>query len=143
MADVFSPAKRSAVMARIRSKGNLETEMAMIRLFRAHGFTGWRRNQAVWGRPDFIFRKARLAVFVDGCFWHGCPQHGTVPRSNRLYWKRKLERNCERDKQVNRELRKLGWTVIRVWHHELSSKNQAKLLRRMTRALTTLESRFL
>jgi DNA mismatch endonuclease (patch repair protein) len=136
MVDVFSPAKRSAVMARIRSKGNLETEMAMIRLFREHGIAGWRRHQPVCGRPDFIFRKARLAVFVDGCFWHGCPQHGTVPASNRPYWKHKLERNYERDQQVNRELRKREWRVLRIWHHELSSKNQAKLLRRLTRALT-------
>lgn len=136
MADVFSRAKRSAVMARIRSKGNFETEMAMIRLFRQEGITGWRRHQVVSGRPDFIFRKARLAVFVDGCFWHRCPHHGTLPTNNRPYWKRKLERNCERDKQVNRELRKRGWTIIRIWHHELSSKNRAKLLRRLTRALT-------
>lgn len=141
MADVFSSAKRSAVMARIRSKGNLQTELAMIRLLHQHGFTGWRRNQPVYGRPDFIFRKARLAVFVDGCFWHGCPQHGTIPQNNRKYWKRKLERNRERDQQVNRELRRRGWKILRVWYHELGSNNQAKLLRRITRALTTLESR--
>ncbi len=139
MTDVFSKKKRSAVMARIRSKGNLETEMAMIRLFREHGLTGWRRHQPVPGRPDFIFRKAKLAVFVDGCFWHRCPQHGTIPASNRPYWKRKLERNCERDQHVNRELHKRGWTILRIWHHELSSKNKAKLLRRLTRAPTILE----
>lgn len=141
MADVFSPTKRSAVMARIRSKGNLETEMATIRLFREHGFSGWRRHQPVYGRPDFIFRKAKLAVFVDGCFWHGCPQHGTVPASNRPYWKRKLERNYERDQDVNRELRKRGWKVLRIWHHELSTKNQAKLIRRLYHALAIVESR--
>lgn len=142
MTDVFSPTKRSAVMSRIRSKGNLETEMAMIRVFREHGFTGWRRHQPVYGCPDFIFRKVRLAVFVDGCFWHGCRLHGTIPQSNRLYWKRKLERNHERDQEVNKELHKRGWIVLRIWQHELSSKNQAKLLRRLTRTLTILESRF-
>lgn len=138
MADVFSPAKRSAVMARIRSKGNFETELAMVRLLREYGFTGWRQHQSVYGHPDFIFRKARVAVFVDGCFWHGCPQHGTIPVSNRPYWEHKLRRNYERDQQVNRELRKQGWKVLRIWHHELSLEHQAKLLRRLTRALTTL-----
>lgn len=136
MADVFSRAKRSSVMARIRSKGNIETEVAMICLFRENGFTGWRRHQAIPGRPDFIFPKARVAVFVDGCFWHLCPQHGTIPKSNSVYWKRKLKRNHERDQQVNRELRKQGWKVLRIWHHELSKKNQAKLLRRLTLVLT-------
>ena len=123
-------------MARIRSKGNIETEVAMICLFRENGFTGWRRHQAIPGRPDFIFPKARVAVFVDGCFWHLCPQHGTIPKSNSVYWKRKLKRNHERDQQVNRELRKQGWKVLRIWHHELSKKNQAKLLRRLTLVLT-------
>jgi DNA mismatch endonuclease, patch repair protein len=135
MVDVFSPAKRSAVMARIRSKGNIETEMAMIRFFRVYSFTGWRRNQAVFGRPDFVFRKAKLAVFVDGCFWHSCPIHSRMPTSNRIYWKHKLARNRERDQQVNHELRKRGWKVIRVWHHELGPKNQSKLSRRLNRAL--------
>lgn len=135
MADVFSRAKRSLVMARIRSSGNLETEISMIRLFRTHGFKGWRRNQAIAGRPDFVFRGARLAVFVDGCFWHKCPQHGTLPASNRTYWKRKLERNWERDQEVNRDLRRRGWTILRIWHHELARKNEGKLLRRLARHL--------
>jgi DNA mismatch endonuclease (patch repair protein) len=133
--DVFSKKKRSAVMARIRSKGNLETEVSLIRLFRKHRVTGWRRNQHISGHPDFIFKEMRIAVFVDGCFWHGCPKHGTMPRSNRIYWKRKLERNFRRDRTVSRELRRDGWTVLRIWQHELAKKNEGNLVRRLARAL--------
>ena len=135
MADVFTKAKRSEVMSRIRSRRNKETEEALAKLLRQHRIKGWRRHQPVFGKPDFIFQKSRLAVFVDGCFWHGCPKHGTKPKSNRAYWHDKLSRNKSRDKAVNRELRKLGWQVLRVWQHELEHKNESRLLRRLERAL--------
>ena len=70
MPDVFTAAKRSAVMARIRGRGNKDTELRMMALLRAHGITGWRRGQKLFGKPDFVFRRERVAVFVDGCFWH-------------------------------------------------------------------------
>jgi len=76
MTDVFTEAKRSEVMSRIRAHGNRGTELALIALFRASGLTGWRRRQPVFGKPDFVFRGSKVAVFVDGCFWHGCPKHG-------------------------------------------------------------------
>ena len=85
MADVFSKSKRSEVMSRIRSRGNQATELALAKLFRRHKITGWRRNQKVFGKPDFIFPKHKLAVFVDGCFWHGCPKHGTQPKGNAAF----------------------------------------------------------
>lgn len=137
MTDVFSREKRSAVMACIRSDGNAETEIAMVRIFREYGITGWRRNQDVVGHPDFVFRRLKVAVFVDGCFWHSCPQHGTNPTTNQSYWGKKLARNCARDKQVNQDLRNQGWLVLRVWHHELAQGNRAKLLRRLRKALGT------
>jgi DNA mismatch endonuclease (patch repair protein) len=77
--DVFTKAKRSEVMSKIRGRGNRSTELEMVKLFRRHGITGWRRNQPVFGKPDFIFRRHKVAVFVDGCFWHGCPKHGRKP----------------------------------------------------------------
>jgi DNA mismatch endonuclease (patch repair protein) len=131
MVDVFSKTKRSAVMASIRSHGNRATELALAALFRRHGFTGWRRRQRVFGKPDFIFRGLRVAVFVDGCFWHGCPRHGTLPVGNRAFWRRKLTRNRVRDRRVNRELRRRGWRVLRIWEHELRRKNEARLIRRL------------
>ncbi len=153
MADVFSKSKRSFVMSRIRSRGNERTEVALAKLFRRHKITGWRRQiqirtsprpsphssdergEGVKVRPDFIFPKLRLAIFVDGCFWHGCPQHETQPKNNRAFWRRKFSRNKRRDLLVTRTLRKSGWRVLRIWEHELVRKHEARLWRRILRAL--------
>jgi DNA mismatch endonuclease (patch repair protein) len=134
MADFLSKEKRSALMATIRAKGNKDTELALIKLFREHGITGWRRHLDVFGKPDFAFRKKRLAVFVDGCFWHGCPRCYRRPESNRKFWDTKIARNRERDRQVSRELRRLGWRVIRIWEHALAKRGDV-CVRRIQRAL--------
>ena len=135
MPDVFTKAKRSEVMSRIRGHGNKDTELALMRVFRAHGITGWRRHQSVFGKPDFVFPKLRLAVFVDGCFWHCCPVHETKPRNNAAFWEKKLATNKVRDRLVRRVLRREGWRVLRLWEHELARKREAQLLRRIRRAL--------
>lgn len=122
-------------MSRIRGNGNKATELALAKLFRRHGITGWRRRQSVFGKPDFVFPKSRLAVFVDGCFWHGCPKHGTRPKQNRKFWDTKIARNRARDRRVNRELRKLGWRVVRIWEHDLA-KHGDKCLRRIKAVLS-------
>jgi DNA mismatch endonuclease (patch repair protein) len=131
MVDVFTKAKRSQVMSQIRAVGNKATELALIKLFRSHGFTGWRRHRRVFGKPDFIFSKERVAVFVDGCFWHCCPKHGTKPKTNPAFWELKLSTNKERDRRVNRVLRKNGWIVVRIWQHELCARNKSHLLRKL------------
>jgi DNA mismatch endonuclease (patch repair protein) len=121
MADVFSKQERSRVMGRIRGAGNKATEMALIGIFRKHGIIGWRRRKTLFGRPDFVFSSSRLAVFVDGCFWHGCRRHCRMPQTNSSYWKRKIARNITRDRTVNVELREEGWRVVRIWGHSLRS----------------------
>lgn len=133
MADVFTKQKRSEVMSKIRGKGNKDTELAMIRIFREYHISGWRRNQPVFGKPDFIFPKKKVAVFVDGCFWHGCPKHSTSPKNNREFWEKKLGANKDRDKLVNGELRKKGWVVVRIWEHELKEKD--KVAKRISKGL--------
>lgn len=138
MPDVFTKAKRSQVMSRIRGRENKETELALMRLFRRQEITGWRRHPPVFGKPDFVFPKLRLAVFVDGCFWHRCPKHSNLPRNNRPFWKHKLQANERRDRLVGRTLRARGWHVLRVWQHELSRRNEKRLHRRIQRALTTV-----
>jgi len=120
MPDVWDEKKRSAVMAAIRSHGNKDTELKMASILRTARITGWRRRQPLPGRPDFLFRRERLAVFVDGCFWHACPKHGRYPGSNTAYWTLKFARNKARDKSVSRALRRSGWMVIRIWEHQLS-----------------------
>lgn len=139
MPDVFTKRKRSEVMSRIRGRGNKETEVALAGLMRRNGVTGWRRNQRVMGKPDFVFRRERVAVFVDGCFWHGCPKHANMPANNRQFWKKKLTGNKRRDKVVNRALRKAGWKVIRIWEHALV-RNPAHCLHRLRQATTLATS---
>ena len=135
MADVFTKAKRSAVMAVIRSRGNLATELRLIALMREHAITGWRRNAPVFGKPDFVFRGERVAVFVDGCFWHGCPRHATKPVNNRAFWKAKFARNAKRDRDVTRTLRTAGWRVLRIWECALARSRSGRTMARLTRAL--------
>jgi len=135
MADVFTPQRRSAIMGLVRSTGNASTEQRLVRLLYAYRITGWRRAVRLLGSPDFVWRRQRLALFVDGCFWHGCPRHGHTPRSRLRYWTAKLARNKSRDQLVRRRLRKSGWRVLRIWEHELTRKNEARLVRRILRAL--------
>lgn len=133
MTDVFSRAKRSSVMARIRATGNRDTELVCARILRRFHVTGWRRHFSVPGRPDFAFPAAKVALFIDGCFWHGCQRHARTPRSNRGYWGPKLARNRRRDRRVGSELRERGWRVLRVWEHDL--RKEGALVRRITRLL--------
>jgi DNA mismatch endonuclease, patch repair protein len=131
MADTVSNRKRSEVMSLVRSTGNKSTELRLIALMRTAGITGWRRRQKLPGSPDFVFRKRSLAVFVDGCFWHGCPKHATFPATRRAVWRKKFATNMARDRRVNRTLRTAGWRVLRIWEHDLkaSSRGLARLLR--------------
>lgn len=148
MSDVFSKAKRSEVMARIRSRGNRDTELRLIALMREHGITGWRRQRtlrmsesgcrkgkAFAVNVDFVFPKQRVAVFVDGCFWHGCPRHATMPATRAAWWAAKLARNRTRDRLVTRTLRKAGWRVVRIWECALTRKNRQRAAAQLRRAL--------
>jgi DNA mismatch endonuclease, patch repair protein len=77
--------------------------------------------RALPGHPDIVFTAARIAVFVDGCFWHSCPEHGILPKNNRDWWRGKLARNVERDREKDDQLEQMGWTVVHVWEHEQPS----------------------
>jgi len=118
--DKVSRATRSRNMSRIRSRGNLTTEKRFRAYLVRFRISGWRlQGSLLPGCPDFIFPRQRIAVFVDGCFWHGCPRCGHRPKSNRRYWSPKLTQNRERDIKVSREIRKHGWHVLRIWEHEI------------------------
>lgn len=137
MADVFTKVKRSAGMSLIRSRGNCATELRLIALMCEHRISGWRRNTRVFGKPDFVFPAAKLAVFVDGCFWDCCPQHATTPKNNSAFWAKKLASNKVRDRLVTRTLRKTGWRVLRIWEHDLRPKNQHNCLKRLHRLINS------
>ena len=126
---------RSQLMSSIRSRGNKKTELALMKLFRQHGIIGWRRNQSVFGKPDFVFKKNQTAVFVDGCFWHGCPKCYRRPKSNRKFWDAKITANRKRDRKVTRTLKRLGWAVIRIWEHDLVAATQIKTAARIKKTL--------
>jgi DNA mismatch endonuclease (patch repair protein) len=106
-------------------------ELAMIQILQSSHISGWRRNQPLFGKPDFVFPRQRVVLFVDGCFWHGCSKHSNMPRNNQEFWAKKLDGNKIRDRVVTRKLRRMGWSVVRVWEHELGhpSRVTAKLLR--------------
>ncbi|MEW6212532.1 MAG: very short patch repair endonuclease [Acidobacteriota bacterium] len=119
MTDTFTEQERSRVMRSVKSRGNVSTELKAVRLFRENKITGWRRHQPLAGKPDFIFPKKRLAIFIDGCFWHGHDCRNLTPAQNADYWRAKIKRNVERDARVTKELEAKGWRVLRVWECEL------------------------
>ena len=136
MTDWLTREQRSRNMASIRSQGNATTEQALLKLFRAARITGWRRHPDLPGKPDFIFPVQCLIVFVDGCFWHGCPRCYRLPQDNRRYWKSKVELNRRRDRRRTNELRARDWRVLRIWEHALnSSAGRARTVKRIRVAL--------
>jgi DNA mismatch endonuclease (patch repair protein) len=137
MVDVFTRKKRSEVMSRIRGSENRDTELRLISIFRRYRVTGWRRRTPIFGKPDFVFPKEKLAVFVDGCFWHGCPKpkHSGLPKSNVEFWTRKFANNVARDRLVTQRLKKAGWRVLRVWECDLVPQREKRIIRRLERAL--------
>jgi len=108
-------AMRSRNMRAIRSSGNATTERRLISFFMRSRLRGWRLHvKGLPGKPDFVFVSSRIAIFVDGCFFHGCPYCGHIPKTNAAYWRAKILRNRTRDKQISRELRRWGYSVIRI-----------------------------
>jgi DNA mismatch endonuclease (patch repair protein) len=136
----FGCLSRSELMSRIRSRGNVSTEARLLRLLRAERLGGWRRHLPLPGSPDFAWRREKIAVFVDGCFWHGhdCGKN-IKPRHNAEAWQRKIRGNRRRDRRVYRELRRLGWRVLRIFECQLSKRPEA-CVRRIVRLLKADET---
>lgn len=131
----FGGLSRGQLMARVRSIGNKTTEKRLMELLIGAGLKGWRRHQPLPGKPDFVWRKERTVVFVDGCFWHGhaCGRNPS-PETNERVWREKIERNKVRDRRVIRVLRSQGWSVLRIWECQLK-KEPARCLSRIRLAL--------
>jgi len=116
MADVHTKRQRSYNMSKIGGFGT-KPELKLKKFMKLLGFSY--HPKSIIGNPDFADRKNKIAVFVDGCFWHKCPKHYIAPKNNGIFWSNKIKTNTKRDKKVNFELKKEGWRVIRIWEHSL------------------------
>lgn len=112
---------RSRIMRAVRSEGNKSTELVFAAILRRARSVGWRRHLSLPGRPDFSWPSLRIAVFIDGCFWHGCPRCYRPPKTNRAFWTEKVQSNRRRDRRVTAHLRREGWLVIRIWECRVQS----------------------
>ena len=140
MSDVFDKGTRSEVMRAVKSKNPKSTELALIKLFKENHITGWRHSYNVKGHPDFVFLDKRIAIFVDGCFWHGHDCRNTRPADNAEYWTIKREKNIQHDTQITAMFEARGWTVIRIWECELKKKNIKQTLQRIVTALEGIQN---
>ncbi len=128
-------------MQRVRRR-DTKCEVAIRRILHAQGFryrVDERPERAIRRRADLVFVRQRVAVFVDGCFWHGCPQHATWPKANGAWWREKILGNVRRDRDTDRRLRGAGWTVVRVWEHESPEKAAARIGRVVRRREAVLQ----
>lgn len=131
MADIFTTEKRSLIMSEVHSKGNKSTELKLIHYFKENNIHGWKRGYKVKGHPDFVFLDKRIAIFVDGCFWHGHDCRNTRPAAHQEYWQKKRVRNIRHDQEITARFEARGWTVIRIWECELKKKNQDLLFKKV------------
>lgn len=134
MADNLKPEDRRKAMRAVKGKGT-KLEKQLFSTLAAMHLHGWRQNAAdIPGKPDVVFDKERLVIFIDGCFWHGCLHcNRKLPSTNRAYWKKKIKRNAMLAGIYRRKLRNEGWTVIRIWEHNMRDPNAKDKIRTLIR----------
>ena len=138
MRDPLTASQRSALMSKVRGKGNRSTEGRAYAVLMRHGIRGWVKHPGgLPAKPDLVFPQQNLALFLDGCFWHACPQCARrMPKTRAAFWRRKIRDNRARDRRLRARLRKLGYRVFRVWEHELSGKQWlARLIKTLGRSV--------
>ena len=135
MSDIFCKEKRSSVMKAVKSRNTKTTELKMIEIFKELQIIGWRRTYPLIGKPDFVFPKKRIVVFVDGCFWHGHDCRNVTPSDNADFWNAKRAYNKQHDTVVTETLQNKNWTVIRIWECELKKKKRDKLMEKIDKLL--------
>lgn len=141
MTDVLTKKQRSYNMSMIKSK-DTKAEIRLRKFLFSKRLRGYRiHSKVITGRPDIAFTRYKVAIFVDGCFWHKCPRCFIKPQTRKNFWKKKIEGNVKRDKEVNHILKKQGWKVIRFWEHEI--KNRKKLNRCFDKILNNLKKKVL
>lgn len=121
MTDVLTKEQRRKNMQAIRSS-DTSIEIKVSKDLWKKGFRIRKNCEKLFGRPDISMKKYRIVIFIDSCFWHGCQQHGHIPKSNEAYWIKKLCKNSLRDQEVNDYYQTSHWTVLRIWEHEVKYK---------------------
>jgi DNA mismatch endonuclease (patch repair protein) len=121
MTDVLTPEQRKHNMSRIRGK-NTGPEVKLRKLLWSQGIRGYRIHPNIPGKPDIVFTKKKIVIFIDGCFWHKCPVCFQEPETRKEFWMKKIQSNVDRDKKVNEQLKSKGWTIIRIWEHDIRTK---------------------
>lgn len=130
-----APMSKSEQMARVRSR-NTDAELLLRRALWSAGLRYRVTSRRLPGTPDITFGPAKLAIFVDGCFWHGCPEHYTAPRANEAFWREKLQRNRARDAKVDAQLAAMGWLALRLWEHQIY-EDLASVVERVNQLIET------
>lgn len=135
-------AAHSGRMRAIKEKGAKSTEKRLRAILVGAGVRGWQMYpKGLPGKPDFIFPQAKVVLFSDGCYWHGCPECGHIPTVNRPYWSAKIEGNQRRDRENTRKLEGAGYRVLRVWEHELLPGKSGPFIERLRAVLATTPER--
>jgi DNA mismatch endonuclease (patch repair protein) len=133
MTDVLTPSQRRYNMSKIHGE-NTGPEIKIRKMLFARGIRGYRIQFNIPGKPDLVFTKKKIAIFIDGCFWHKCPVCFQEPETRKEFWMKKIGSNVERDKKVNQQLQDEGWRVIRIWEHEIR-KEPDKVVQRIDNLL--------
>lgn len=120
MTDTVDPRTRSKIMRKIRAKDTKLEKLVRSEMW-ARGYRYRKNLGGLPGKPDMVFSTMKTVVFIDSCFWHGCPKHLRMPQSNVDYWNNKIKRNKERDDATNREYKNSGWRVVRIWEHDVKT----------------------
>ena len=136
MTDVLTQEQRKLNMSRIRAK-NTGPEVKLRKMLFVEGIRGYRIHYKLPGKPDIVFTKKKIAIFIDGCFWHKCPVCFQEPETRKEFWMKKIQSNIDRDKKVNEQLKDEGWTVMRFWEHDVR-KNPESIVKKIAEILEKL-----
>lgn len=142
MVDNLKPEDRYKTMKAVKGKGT-RLEKCLFAMLAGMSLNGWNKNAGnIIGKPDVVFKEEKVAIFIDGCFWHGCPVcKRKLPDTNRQYWKKKITRNIELAKKNNQRLRREGWSVIRIWEHEMKNIDARRLIKNILRKILSEKAR--
>lgn len=131
--DVFTKDKRSRIMSSVKNKDS-KIELLFRKGLWRRGLRYRKNVNKYFGKPDIVLPKFKAVIFIDSCFWHGCKKHGSMPQTHKIFWKRKIKRNIQRDEDVNGHYKKLGWRKFRIWEHDLKN-NSKKIIENFVKQL--------